>query len=433
MSYVDARLWWDVNLDVDMLIDEYFTGLYGQAAKPMKDLYELFEKIHMRPRKGGFLYEHYKFLQFRPYTEKDLEKMKALIQAAHKSIQGMGIGYSGRERKEERRLAYTTKNLRVFMEMLEGTVLARYLEQNNAKLDNIEIMRQLEMIEKVNAIINRHERVFRENLILDPYQSRRYRYDTCTPVRHQWKNVLSIAVGNALVKMYMATNKKKEAGKIDSRTLKRMKSEIKNFTSSKKRNALFNFRTGKLKSGKNEIINPDFEIKETTKVFPDPALSSKLDWRGSNAYGWAWWQGMKNIGSFGSSKKNVRSGSYSGLLKGTGKSACAITVVENVREGEVYHARAFVKNTVHTTREDKPTVSLRLAWLNKKNHWTQQGKVSTVHTNKLDEWTELETIVQIPTGVATVVLQIMAEPLYGDEEVFFDDVSFRMLCEGESI
>ncbi|MDD5705035.1 MAG: DUF4838 domain-containing protein, partial [Kiritimatiellae bacterium] len=48
-SYVLFRLMDNADLDVDTLLDEYFTGLYGAAAKPLRKLYRLIEKTYTDP------------------------------------------------------------------------------------------------------------------------------------------------------------------------------------------------------------------------------------------------------------------------------------------------------------------------------------------------------------------------------------------------
>ena len=425
MAYVDARLWWDVNLDVNKLQDEYFSALYGPAAKYMKELYALFEEIHMRPRKGGFLYEHYKLLQFRPYGADDLEKMKRLLVEANKAVKGMGVGYSGRERPEERRLAYTSNCLKVFLDMLEGVALARELERTAEKLDDVEIMARLDKIERINAILNRNDALYRETLVLDIYQPSRYRADTCAPVRNEWKNYLSSAVGNALVEMFRAAHP--TGARIDARAAKRLDGEVARYSGDERHAAMFRYWTGELKPGENKVLNPSFELAATDKAYPPSDVASKLDWKGSNAQGWAYWQAVGGAGSFTASDKASNSGNRAGVMKGIGGSGCFITLTPEVKEGEIYHAQAFVKNTAHTAREDKPAVALKVAWLDKNNNWTQQGQESSVQTSELDRWVKLEQVVQVPPNAAAAVILLDASNLQGEEEVFVDDISFRPL------
>lgn len=49
-AYVSYKLMDDPSLNVDTLLDEYFTGLYGTAAKPMRQLYEGIEATYCDPK-----------------------------------------------------------------------------------------------------------------------------------------------------------------------------------------------------------------------------------------------------------------------------------------------------------------------------------------------------------------------------------------------
>lgn len=59
--YLQARLYWDPNLDRDALLDEYYQVFYGPAAEPMREFFEFAESVWMRPDSrritahGGFL------------------------------------------------------------------------------------------------------------------------------------------------------------------------------------------------------------------------------------------------------------------------------------------------------------------------------------------------------------------------------------------
>jgi len=49
-AYVTFRLMDNADLDVDQLLDEYFAGLYGAAAEPMRKLYLAIEKTYSDPK-----------------------------------------------------------------------------------------------------------------------------------------------------------------------------------------------------------------------------------------------------------------------------------------------------------------------------------------------------------------------------------------------
>ena len=49
-AYVTFKLMDDPGRNIEKLLDEYFTGLYGKAARPMKELYVAMEKVYCDPR-----------------------------------------------------------------------------------------------------------------------------------------------------------------------------------------------------------------------------------------------------------------------------------------------------------------------------------------------------------------------------------------------
>ena len=426
MGYVNYRLWWDINLDVDQLLDEYFTKLYGPAARYMKELYALLEEIHMRSRKGGFLYESGKLLQFRPYTKHDLIKIRKLLAKAHAAIKGMGVGRRRDARPEERRLAYTSNNLKVFLNMLEGLVLARELKNAKGKLDDIEVLRRLDKIRRLNAILSKNKILYRETLILDPYASAWHRWETNVNVRHAWKTYLSEVIGEALVNIYRAVQPPRNI-KLDTRIEKRLDSIVSDYRKEDLRSALFNYRTGKLKAGKNLILNPGFETGDNGKIFLDQSVFIKRDWGNAKPFGWAFYPpGNRGSGTFGVSDKEKHSGNRSALLRGIGN-GCYLTLVENLKSGQIYHMAAYIKNTAHVTRTDVPVANLKVSWLNENYDWTAHSLTSSKKNSELDKWVKLEQVVRIPDGAEKAVVQIYAGPLYGEEKVYLDDVSFRLL------
>lgn len=53
--YMASQLLWDVHQNPDDLLNEYFTGLYGNVAPTMKEFYSTLEGIWMKPFPGEFL------------------------------------------------------------------------------------------------------------------------------------------------------------------------------------------------------------------------------------------------------------------------------------------------------------------------------------------------------------------------------------------
>ena len=201
MAYVTAQLWWNVDLNVDDLLQEYFTMLYGPAAKPMERLYDLFEQIHMRSRSGGFLYEHGKFVQFRPYTAEDLAAMRALLAEAHSLAVEQKGPYAPPKDDIAQRVAYVSNGLRVFLTMLDGYTRARELERP-MQFDDISALQLLENIDRMNAILTTHDALYRETIRGDRFQSSRYTWDRCISLRNGWKTFVASAIGKSLADLY---------------------------------------------------------------------------------------------------------------------------------------------------------------------------------------------------------------------------------------
>jgi hypothetical protein len=63
MFYAYAKLSWDHRQDVDRLLDEFMQGMFGHAAKPMKQYFALLERAYLTPRPGRSGWEHRRVTQ----------------------------------------------------------------------------------------------------------------------------------------------------------------------------------------------------------------------------------------------------------------------------------------------------------------------------------------------------------------------------------
>ena len=418
MAYLQARLWWDIDLDTDKLLDEYFKQLFGPAAEPMQKLYALFEEIHLRPRNGGFLYEHYKYLQFRPYTAADLARMKELLAAAHAAVAGLGLGYAGHDGREGQRVAYVSNGLKVFLDMLEGKALAERLAEDPGELDDIKVLDRLATIEQLTAILDRHTALYRETILADPYQSRRYLSDTCKSVRQEWKSNVSAVIGRALVALYRAD----QSSELDPRTSAKIAWIVKDYIGDSYCKAIFNIHAKLVTFGPNLVVNPGFENTGGEHQSYPP----HLEWKATPAIHWAAWQYIRGMGRFGVTEAEYHKGRRSGYMEGIGN-GCFITMAPNVKADDVYYVEAYIKNTAHTVQENKPELILDVHWLDRDNQWTRRDEWKNVATQELDLWVKLDNVVRIPEGAATAVILIHVTNLDAGMKVYVDEVAFRKI------
>ncbi len=419
LAYLQARLWWDIELDADALLNEYFDTLFGPAAGPMRELYDLFETIHLRPRGGGFLYEHYKYQQFRPYTADDLARIRALLAAAHAAVPGLGTGYGGHEGREGQRVATVSRGLQVFLDMLDGKVLIERLETAPEALDDLQAVERLGEIGRLMALLDRHTAVYREVILADPTQSRRYTIDTCTPVRQQWRNRAADAVGAALTDL-----RRREEFQPSGLAGARIGQAVEAYCADPLNRAVFAVRTGQVDLGPNRVPNPGLE-----QVWGEGAFTNCTPAQVGIAQGWSTPGNVREaggiIGTVAHDPPDARLGRRSGRMQKTGTSAYYFSQAFPVSTGEVYWCEADVRLNLPESRgEMKPRVFLMVRWFGK--GW-MHGADFVAELGTANDWTRLATAAIPPPGAQSGSVWVCAEHLWGEEEVLLDNVSARVI------
>ncbi|MBI4025505.1 MAG: DUF4838 domain-containing protein, partial [Verrucomicrobia bacterium] len=408
MAYVTARLWWDVNLNVDDLLTDYFSTLYGKAAEPMRKLYALFEEIHLRPRRGGFLYEHYQFRQFRPYTGADVATMRLNLSQAHRAVP---------EGEAAQRVAYVSNGLQVFLNMLEGMSIAQNAKPTGEFTD-VSACRRLEEIEHLNNLMNNHDALYRETITSDAFQSDRYTRDTCTGLRQEWKTFLSAAIVDSLVDLHRWST----VSAMNPEVKARIQSAIVNFTADHCRKAMFQIKSGIARFGPNLVRNPGFEEVET-----NASHAQGPEWLPAQADGWALWRACHDKGSFNVAEKEKHSGNRSGRIKGVG-AGCYLSTVPKVKEGELYYLTAYAKSLAKSeAMENKTTLAIEVRWFDEKGKWWDAPAPYRTESRNYGEWVKMETIALVPAGAGSAVIFLAVNDLEDEQEIFFDDVSFRKI------
>lgn len=410
MHYVQARLWWDVGLDPDQLLGEYFTLLYGPAAPYMSDLYELFEEIHLRPRSGGVRHEHYNFAQFRPYTAEDLERMRELIDGAHGSLEVLSVGRGARENVESQRLAYVTGGLRLFLEMLEGVVLARELDQFEVDAENLQAMEALRKVERINELLTRHIRVYREAIISDSTHSSRFLHDTVAPVRNSWNRYLSTTQGQALAKLNAVRDQ------LGPRTAGMLDRQIEVHTEDPGRRIGFLLETGQVEFGDNLARNPGFEEIDEEGI---PANWGRTPPR-ARGDGYV-------IDTVEHSRPDPRFGERSGRMKGITENAYYLNGVRRIEPGQPYLFEVDMKMNVPHELIDlfEGEAYMRVDWRGAEAGVIRGEHQFEVHLDAVNEWVTLRTAAIAPEGAEQARVFLRAGHLRGEEEVWFDNLSVR--------
>jgi len=77
--YVLSELLWDIDQDIDALLDEYFTGLYGESAGPMKRFFQRMEDVYRRRDDPHYFFDGFRRGGFSGWELADLEYLAAKL------------------------------------------------------------------------------------------------------------------------------------------------------------------------------------------------------------------------------------------------------------------------------------------------------------------------------------------------------------------
>ena len=86
--YVLSELLWDVDQDVDALLDDYFTAFYREAAGPMKAFFQRMEDVYERRDDPYHFFDGYRRGGFRGWQDADVAAMNARMDRAKRLAVG---------------------------------------------------------------------------------------------------------------------------------------------------------------------------------------------------------------------------------------------------------------------------------------------------------------------------------------------------------
>ncbi len=85
-QYVLDELAWNMNVDIDALLDDYFRSMYGEAAKEVRKFFDILEETYGRTTKPDFPFYGYRSAkQMEHYSFKDLERLDAALAKVEKA------------------------------------------------------------------------------------------------------------------------------------------------------------------------------------------------------------------------------------------------------------------------------------------------------------------------------------------------------------
>lgn len=402
-NYILSELAWDINKNVDFLIDDYFKNFYGESSEPMKNFFTRIEEIYKRKKNPYFFVEDWKKIsQFEEYSYDDLkflnEKIKkAMILAKNEKI---------RERVELFNKIWNLSAL--FIEgylVYKDLKLVNITNLNNEKIDKVieKARKGLKICEEIdNYSLNEFDE---KNIFtlttLEKYKNQRtIRID---PYLEMEIDRIFTAITDLLKKRNGSEFAKKFwIKKIEEEKNKKMKSFY-----------LTQVFMMENKNLENLVKNNSFEQGSEKNRIPD----------------WTVWEWPQTEVEFGLDEKEAHTGKKS-FYFGENNTAAVLYTKIKVSPGERYKVSFWVKQTI-PYRKAYFAVDWQDngGWLYRKEV-TKAWKIEIPYPeNNAENWNKVSFTFTVPEEAEICVLLFNA-PIQGKKEkIWFDDVEVIKIYE----
>ena len=391
MIYLDARLMWDVTLDEDELLAEFFDQLYGPAAPEMAAFYDELERTWMTPREGRwFAGIGSAAQQCDIYTLQGLQSLKRhLRSAARLAPEGVIAD----------RIAYIRRCFEYPALFIRGWLIAKQLGATR----DPEATRK--HVETLTEIMGDRDAAFQGSVMEDALSTSWYKTHAGRErVQSEWRSTIQGALLTGVEALA-------EGG---AQTIDQLIAEMSRLDPNSALVLGLRARRGDFDSLPNLVKNPGFEESEGGDNPPGP------EWEARDAPpGWSVWRESPGSGRIWRDTGTVRSGSRSAALTG-GKCMCYITRIP-VTPGKSYVGWAHIR-APDVTPPRRTTFEIR--WNNAGGAWHAAGHNVSAEATRAGEWTRLTAAATAPDGAASAIVLLVVYGIADDETAWFDDVFF---------
>lgn len=401
--YVRAKLMWDPKRDCDAVLNEFYSGFFGPASRPMKRFYDILERVMMTDREGRWFEGLGSVLQqmdiWRPA---DLRGCRAALVRAAEVASGSA--------PHEQRVEFVARGFSWSDAMLEEYWQAQEVRDLPAS-GTVGAERHLADVQQLLERTNHREQVW-ESITDDELISGIYNSITMTrPGRlASWRNTIEASLMQGVTTLLGRSD---EIAAADLATLCAAAPDRVARAIRAQQWADAN------PDAPNLCENPGFE--ETTADGPPP---EGVDWVSTDAPpGWSKW--VIDDGTI-QQLEWERDGGHDGprcVKVASVRNGCFIQAIP-VTPGEVCCASAWVK----TTESVEFQVSLGVRWQDPDGAWTAEGSDRfTITTGGPEGWRKLSVVATVPDGAGFAVLLPGAVDQKPDDAVWYDDFRFIKL------
>lgn len=414
-QYVLNELAWNINLDIDKLLDDYFVNFYGDASKPMREFFDRIEEIYGRKKDPLYPMADWKNLkQLDEYTWGDIEYLNNKLVKA----------------KEITKEPQVKKRLDLFEKIWKLSEL--YL-QSYLVVKDLTTIKEVKNEKNIEDIINKAKIGFQavksaENYTMTPEEEKAIFVNTnLESFKNQQtlnpKPFLENETYRVFAKIteYLEKQGKKEK---DIETFwKQIAQESEDSLKKIVLSQIFVKKSPEVK--KNLVINGSFEPEQEPsqeEIFDEEKLG-KFQWERLNKKlkGWTIWHFQQSVTRFFWDSSQAHTGRYSVSIGENQISGCFQTGFR-VKPGCGYFLSFWVKQSP----PDKGG-SLTIRWMNAEG-WADQGtgkapRISIPYPQEKEStWRRVNVFFTAPEAVTTCLLVFGAPRQEKEEFIWFDDV-----------
>ena len=403
-QYVVNELLWDMDADVDALLDDYHRSMFGAAAGAMRKFSDTCEEAFAdNPERKHYQSEYRNPIQFNGYTVKRIRRIDAALAEA---AQAVGAGTP-----EARRIGLITKLWGAMRLLMDNWQVARRLGEVD---DRDKILRLAERGLKDIADFRAYEMSDEDNALafLNPEKQGFRQWKAQANSRFAPLPPLEKAIDAAFERI------ERDLGKERARAF---------FTPLAKSPTLGVFAATRLylmdNVPTNLLLNGSFEDVRPAKPGEVRSFAQKG--------GWSVWRFPNAQAEIWTDEGEAHSGTRSVVI-GENQIDCAVISGKRVRPNCRYRFSFWVKRNDDNSGRSLGNVSIRMK--NGKGDWIDSGSaiVCEVPPEAVGRWVRCSVIFTTPDrddGVS--IVPILGAPRQGAESrIWFDDVSLELVCEG---
>jgi hypothetical protein len=398
MLYVAGRLLWDVTLDPEPLLDEFFASAFGPAAAEMRAFYGVHEAAWMSQTRGEWFGGIGSAAgQMDGYTAAQVAAAAAHLRAA----QALAPDDTVRARLQIIAQGYA------YPDLLLGAWTAASEVARTPVTSAATARALLAQLEALRLPLDNEETAWQKSVVDDPLGDAWYKNGARPAIRGQWRAAVQggLLSGLQTLAAWYQTPEGAKAPADQQQALQQL-------TANGPLALLWQALQGSLQRGPNLLPNPGFEEGGADK--PGPAGPG---WQTSGAVaGWSTWQENLTAGTLFRDRETKRSGTSSGAFRGGG-CLCYITQIP-ITTGKTYLADVWAMAPAVRTGTH---VTLEVRWKGAQGRWYGGAPDQRVETKTSGSWERLLLPFTAPQNAPQAVVLLVGYGIAEDDLVRYDD------------